>query len=730
MPPRFPDPTQLQFQQAMTLHQQGRFADAEPIYQRILAANPTHFDALHMLGIMACQTGQIEKGVQFLSKAASINPHIAALHSNLGNAQLILRRFADALASCDKAIALDPTSPEAWNNRAIALQELGRLDDALASCDKAIALRPNYATAFNIRGLILKELHRYEDAIATYDKAVAANPDFATAHYNRGNLLLQLNRLEEAVSSFDRAIRLQADFAEAHNGRAVALLQLLQVQEAMESCRKAIAAKPDFADAYVNLGNIFAKLDLLDEAQKSYAQALAINPTLMEAQNNTSLILRRFGLIEDAVAVQNRALTDTPNNMEGHRNLLLTLTYHPTLDIETYFAEHRRFEDRFARPLYAEQRPHANIADPDRRLRIGYLSSDMRNHTVARSMLPILRHRARGDFEIYFYAEVARPDDVTGEVRALADGWRSTVGLSDREVADRVRTDGIDILVCLAGRFDKNRPLVCAYKPAPIQIGFHDVATSGLSSIDYLFSDRVLTPRNTAEQFTERLLCLPHFYLGQIPQDAPPIRPRKQGPIVFGCLNNPAKISSEVLDLWGRILSRIPDSRLLLRYFGAYDAATLRERIHAGLDRHGIEQRRVIFPDAEESHGKSLDQYNAVDIALDTFPFSGSTTTFDALVMGVPVVTLPGQTMVSRWSASMLTSLGMPDLIAHRPQDYVDIACALAADADKRAMLRRTLRERVTRSPLCDHAGRTRQIERYYRAVWRRWCATAATASA
>lgn len=726
-PPRIPDPIEPQIERAMTFHQQGKLSDAEEIYKKILETNPIDFDALNMMGLLACQTGRIENGLQYLSKAAAINPHDAALQSNLGNAQLVLRRFGDALDSCDRAVAEDPTLAEAWNNRGIALQELGRLDDALASYDRAIALKPNYAMAFNIRGVILKELLRYDEALSNYDKAISVNPNFAPAHCNRGNLLLLLNRLEAAVSSFDRALRLKADFAEAHYGRASALLQLGQIEEAMGSYKKAIAAKPDFVDAYINLGNIFLKLDLLDDAQTIYSQALAIDPTQIQVQINSIHILRRLGLIEDAVIAYNRVLAIDPGNMEVHRSLLLTLAYHPSLDLETYFAEHRRFEDRFARPHYAEYRPHPNVKDSERRLRIGYLSSDFHKHTVARSLLPILSDHSRNNFEIYIYAEVERPDDVTEAFRMLADGWQSTVGLSDREVADRIRADAVDILVCLAGRFDKNRPLVCAYKPAPIQIGFHDVATSGLSAIDYLISDRVLTPRDGAERFAERLLCLPDFYLAAIPPDVPPILKRAGLPVVFGCLNNPAKISNEVLDLWGQILSKVPDSRLLLRYYGVYGARSLRERIYAALERHGVSSDRIDLPGAQATHSQSLAQYNDIDIALDTFPFSGSTTTFDALIMGVPVVTVPGETMVSRWTASMLTSLGITDLIARSSKDYVDIACSLAANVGRRDQLRNSLRERVSQSPLCDHASRTRHIERFYRAVWRRWCASSPT---
>ncbi len=397
--------------------------------------------------------------------------------------------------------------------------------------------------------------------------------------------------------------------------------------------------------------------------------------------------------------------------------------YSPARDPQAAFDVHRRFEDMLARPLYRKILPHRNQADPARRLRVGYLSSDLYSHPVARNLLPVIHGHDRAHVELYFYAEVDRPDTVTKVFQSLADGWRSTVGLDDEQVATLIRDDGIDILVCLAGRLDKNRPLVCAYKPAPIQISFHDAATSGLSVIDYLFSDRVLTPRNTTERFSERLLCLPNFYVAEIPGDLPPIEPR-HGPVVFGCLNNPSKITDDVLDLWGELLAATPDSRLLLRYKNLYETAGIRARVQSVLDRHGIAPARVSFPSAGMTTAEHLTLYNEIDIALDPFPYSGSTTTFEALLMGVPVVTLRGGTMLSLTSAAMLTSLKLTDLIAERREDYLAIARNLAADTSRRASLRTGLRALVARSALCDGAKKARQIERFFRVAWKRWCAS------
>ncbi len=433
-------------------------------------------------------------------------------------------------------------------------------------------------------------------------------------------------------------------------------------------------------------------------------------------------MLLSLGRIDEAIDRYERAIARKPDSVEAYKGLLSAILYHPDLDPEAVFAIHRRFEERLARPRYARIRPHRNVPDPERRLKIGYLSSDFRVHSVARNLIPIFRGHDRSRFDIHCYAEVPRPDAMTGDFRALADGWRSTVGLRDEEVAEAIRDDRIDILVCLAGRFDGNRLLVPAFKPAPVQVSYYDAATSGLDTMDYLLSDRVLTPRTTPERFTERPLCLPTFYVGEMPPDPPPVASRN-GPVVFGCLNNPAKITGPVLDLWMRVLREVPGSLLLLKYLNWYETPSVRDRVLAAFDRHGLDRDRLRLPEAARSLHQHLALYNEIDIALDPFPFSGSTTTFEALLMGVPVVALRGRSMMGGWSAGMLRGLGLAGLIAAGPEDYLALATGLAADPDRRAALRATLRDRVAASPLCDRTRKAGQIERFYRAVWRRWCA-------
>lgn len=420
-----------------------------------------------------------------------------------------------------------------------------------------------------------------------------------------------------------------------------------------------------------------------------------------------------------------------------HRDLLWSILCDPALDEAERFTGHRRYAARFAWPQYRHLRPHANRPDPERRLRVGYVSSDLRAHSVARNLEPLLAGCDRRGFALHFYADCPNPDAITARFQALADGWHDIRGLSDAAVAERVRADGIDILVILAGRFDNNRPLIAAHRPAPVQVSLFDGATSGLDTMDYLIADPVLVPRRNRRYFTERVLSLPRFYLHAPLPDPPkpgPLPMLRNGFVTFACFNNPAKLNDAVLHLWGRLLSGLPGSRLVLRYQGWYGSARLRDRVLAILQCHGVAGDRIDLLSGALSgalpQAGHLALYQMADVALDPFPFGGSTTSFEALSMGVPVVTWPQPAMMSRWSASMLSALGLDEWVAGSAADYIAIATRLAGDPDRLAGWRATLGERLAASSLCDGPAKTRQLERLYRAFWRRWCRATARSAA
>jgi protein O-GlcNAc transferase len=710
------------FAEAVARHRAGRTSEALAGYERVLKLWPDHVEALGNRGFALHAIGRSREAEASCRRALEIDPDNVPAHSNLGMILHAGARLDEAEIHLRRAIEVKPEHVEAQMNLGVVLKELGRLDEAEASFRHVLAIRSDEAEAYSNLGATLRARSRLTEAEAACRRAVELRPDYAEARSNLGVTLCDLGRHGEAEASCRRAIQLRPGYAEAYSNLGHALRSLRRLSEADSACRRAIELDPRCIEAHINLGSIAVDLGHIDAAEASFRRALELSPVNVAALRNLANVLRARGSIDDALACVDRAIAIEPQGVAGHLNRLATATYHPGIDPQQMFALHRQLETILARPLVAQALPHMNDRTPTRKLRVGYLSSDFYSHSAARTLLPLIGAHNRSSFEVHLYADVARPDAVTQEFRTQADFWHSTVGLDDRAVADMVRSHGIDILVCLAGRFDGNRPLVLAHRPAPVQISSHDVATSGMDAVDYLIADRVLVPRGTPERFSERVLSLPCFYLAGLPPELPAIHARP-GPPVFGCFNNPAKISEPILDLWARLLARVPGSRLHLRYLNWYESASLRERIYDVFDRHGIERARIEFLPAAATHESHLEAYNGIDVALDTFPFSGSTTTLDSLTMGVPVVTLPGWSMVSRWSAMMLSGLGLTELVANTPESYLAIAGRVAADRVQLARWRETLRERFTRSSLCDGTRRARQYERLYRAVWRRWCA-------
>lgn len=904
---------------ALDHHRNGRLAEAEVLYRRILDADPEQPDALHLLGMLAAQCGQFDTAVELIGQAIGHRPRSADFHRHHAMALDRLGRVDEAAAAYAAAAELDPGHADTLFNLGILRERQGRPGEAEASYARALEAAPGHAAAANNRGLVLRALGRTEDAAASFARAGAASPGFAAAWYHLGLALAALDRADEAAGALRRAVcadpsltaahinlgnilqgqgegtggvgsgegvldraaahyrhalaldagqaaawrglalTLQTRGAHAEAARAfaeavrlgatdepalwralgtgrlasgdragaarafaawtlldpgdpeaqfalgvaadrngdvpaaeaayrraariagddarpltnLALLRLTRGRhaDAVPALRALLTLRPDLAEPWYNLGIALRAVERPFEGIAAYRRALALRPGDGNAAYNMALDLQEVGRIEEAAAAYRRVLALDPGHVEAycnlgsvvrasaryaeatagyqralalepasvmaHRNLLSSILYDPGWTEEMRFAEHRRFEERLARPLYAGFRPHGNDPDPARRLRLGYVSSDFRNHPVGRNMEPILANHDHGRVEVFCYADIARPDEVTARYRRYADHWRDIAGMTDAAVAERIRADRIDVLIVLAGRFDNNRPLVAAHRPAPVQVSYHDGATSGLTVMDALLTDRVLTPRRGLERFTERPLRLPtlfaYFPLEDAPEPAPPPRQTSgavtSGTVTFGSFNNPAKVSDAVLALWARVLKAVPESRLVLKYKALYSAPSLQARVRGIMAEAGLDPARVLTPAAMQERQHHLSLYRGVDIGLDPFPFCGATTTFEALYMGVPVVTLPGTNMMGRYSASLLTACGLPDLIAADEEDYVRLAARLAADPARLAELRGTLRPRILAAPFLNGRTKARHIERACRALWRRWCA-AGTATA
>jgi len=677
---------QQTFDLALQHHQAGRLAAAEPLYRQVLAQQPEHAGALHLLGVIAHQAGKREAAVDLIGRAIALRPDWPEAHSNLGEALKAQGKLDLAIAAFRQAIALKPGYPEAYNNLGSALQAGGRLDDAIAAYHQALALRPNFPGAYNNLGNSLRSKGQLDQAIAAYHQAITLKPNFAEAYSNLGNALKDKGQIDPAIAAYRQALALKPTYPEAHSSLGVALKDRGNTEEAIAAYHQALALDSNFAEAHNNLGGALKSRGQLDEAIAAYRQAIAVKPTYAEA----------------------------------HSNLVFTLHYHPGYDAAAIAQEHRRWNQQHAEPLKQYIQPHTNDRNPDRRLRIGYVSADFRAHASACFLVPLLEHHDLQQVELFCYAQVVESADMTRRFQRLA-AWRSTVGLSDEQAAQQIRADGIDILVDLKLHTEHNRLLVFARKPAPVQatwLGFP--GSTGLTAIDYRLSDPYLDPPGMDESvYSEQTLRLPDCFWCYDPLDGRDIPVNAlpalaAGKVTFGCLNNFCKINDALLSLWAQVLQKVPGSRLLL-LAGDGDH---RQRTIGRLAQEGIDPTRVEFAPRQSRRGY-LQLYHRIDLGLDSFPYNGHTTSLDSFWMGVPVVTRIGSTAVSRAGWCQLSNLGLPDLAGQTSEQFVQIAVQLASNLPRLQQLRTTLRPRMEASPLMDAPRFARNIEAAYRQMWR-----------
>jgi len=606
---------------------------------------------------------------------------------------------------------------------AIGHHQAGELPQAEVLYRQILARRPQHADALHLLGVLAHQVGQQDHAVDLIRQAIALRPNFPAAYSNLSNVLRQLGQLDQAIAAARQAIVLAPGDLEAHNNLGIALQNQGLLDDAIAAFRQAIALKPDCAAAHANLGAALGEKGESDAALGALRTAIALAPDYAPAHNNRAMVLKDQGLVDGAMAASRQAMALRPDDPEAHSNLLLNLHYHPGYDVRTIAEEHRRWNRQHAVPLQKFIGPHANDRNPERRLRIGYVSPDLRAHVNGRTLLSLLEHHDRGALEIVAFAQVLVPDSLTEQLRACTDQWHNLVGLADEPAAELIRRQQIDILVDLAGHTAQNRLLLFARKPAPVQaafLGYPD--TTGLSTMDYRLTDAYADPPGQSESYySEQLLRVSPCAWCYRPTCRPPVTARPAGPITFGCFNTFAKVTEPMLALWGGILQAVPRSRLLLKAAGL-GSPSVRERVLAIFAQQGIAPERLELRGLEPTQGGHLALYGQVDLALDTFPYHGTNTTLEALWMGVPVVTLAGASHVSRVGVSLLSNLGLPELVAGSQEQYVRIATELAGDVPRRAHLRATLRQRLEQSPLMDAPRFARTIEAAYRQMWRAWC--------
>lgn len=710
---------------------QGNLQRAKGICRKILRQKPNDPDALHLLGMIYSESGEYDQAVTHIQKALQADPHFAEAYNNLGNIFRKTKRLDKALENYQKAVSLNPTLSEIFLNMGIVLQDLGNTDEAIASYHRVIEIRPDHFGAYNNLGLALQEEGNTDEAISCYRQAIQINPRFADAHNNLANTLKNKGQRDDAKSSYQQAIAINPDFAEAFNNLGILLKEEGYLDDAIACYMRALEIKSDYVEAYSNLGAAYHAKGALGRAFSYYQKAIMIDSRYADAYNNLGNAFKDAGNLVKAESYFKLALEIKSDSSVAFSNLLFTQHYDDTKSPEDVFSGHLKFAEHFEKPLIVNRIRTLNKAVTDRKLRIGYVSPDFRTHSVAYFLEPALAAHNHNDFEIFCYSDVIVPDSITNRIQGHTDSWLNIVGKSDEDVYNLVQEHQIDILVDLSGHTGNNRMLVFARKPAPVQltwIGYP--ATTGLSAMDYKIVDSYTDPPGLTDHlYTEKLLRMPECFLCYLPPaDSPDIiidpPVPSEGHIHFGSFNNFSKVSPATVDMWARILQSVPDAVLVLKA-RCFADEQMRRYAEEMFSIRNIDADRIELLSWVPSTHPHLDLYNRIDIALDTFPYNGTTTTCEALWMGVPVITLAGKAHASRVGASLLSNIGYQELVALTVEEYIDIAVRLAKDREKLRFLHATLRDNMAQSPLTAAKQFTANLEICYRKIWKQWCAEA-----
>jgi len=736
-------------QYGLELHNSGKINDAILIYEQILKKQNNHVDALQLLATASGQQNNPELALRYFDQAIQINKTNPAIFNNKGIILRGLQRFDEALQSYDAALRLNPKYAAAHNNKGNALQALKRFDEALLHYEAALDIKPDYIEAHNNKGNALKELKRFDQALQSYDAALLINQEFAELHNNKGCVLKDLKKFDEALQSFETALRLKPNYADAFYNRGIALQELKQLNEALQSYELALSIKPNYAEAINNKGVVLHELKRFDEALQSYKEALLINPEFAEVHNNKGSALEDLKRFDEALQSFERALQIKPDyafllskaqhmrmslcdwkdfnhTLESLKKSLLEkkLVSHPfeiqalldSPDIQKLSAELFTNEKN---PIQLEN-PINNLDRKHQKIKIGYFSSDFGNHPVSHLLAGVLEEHDRKSFEIIAFSLVNNKlDPWRDRIIKSVDQFLDVSNKSDKEIATLAQFLELDIAVDLNGHTKNARSGIFSYRAAPIQasyIGF--LGTMGTTYFDYLIADSTLIPEESKEFYTEKIVYLPSYQCNDnkfsisdenftrkafgLPDDA----------FIFCSFNNNWKITPLVFDSWMRILSQVANSVLWIYV----ENQTSKENLCKEAQIRGIDPNRLIF--AERVLLKEhLARQRLADLFLDTFPYNAGATASSALRVGLPLVTRSGKSFASRYGASLLTALGVPELITSSTEEFENLAIELAMRPELRHSIKEKLTNNLGKYPLFDTIKFTRSIESAFSAM-------------
>ena len=665
-------------------------------------------------------SGQMTQVVSSCKELLQTHKRSLILYNILGSALQAIGRFEEAVKSYNQAIQIYPDYVDAHYNLGNVFKELGLLDEAVKSYNKAIQLKPDYVDAHYNLSVALKDLKQLEKSIQSCVKAIQLKPDYAEAYNNLGATLQELGRLDEAVKRYNQAIKINPDYADAYSNLGVVQRELGQFEEVINNCKKAIQLKPDNAEAYNNLGVSLKTLGQLDEAVNSYNKAIQLKPDYAEAYSNLGNALQDQGQLDKAIKNYNKAIELKPDYTDAHSNLLMTLNYTTDLDPTNAITMARKFGKFVTENAQMRFSNYQGLSAP-KKLRVGFVSGDLCRHPVGHFLESVLSHINPDRIELIAYSNSNIIDDLSKRIKPFFSKWKSIYNQSDEAVANIIHSDKIHILVDLSGHTAYNRLPVFSWNPAPIQVSWLGYfATTGLNEMDYLLGDPYVTPPEYDNHFTEKVWRLPKtrwcFTPPNVNINAAELPALNNGYITFGCFNNLTKMNDEVVELWSKVLNSIPNSRLLLKAKQFRDKST-QESVIQRFNIQGVKSERITLEEPEKRE-KYFAAYNQIDIALDPFPFTGGTTSVECLWMGVPVLTLAGDSLISRQGVGILINIGLPDWIADNKKEYIAKSILFASDLEKLATLRSRLRRQILTSPLFDAQSFAQDFEK---SLWEMW---------
>ena len=706
----------------MALHQAGRLGEAEALYRHILEMEPRHATALTMLGTIHAQRRNLEEAVRLLGESLESDPlQFGALY-NRGIVLADLKRFDEALESYDRAIALKPNDPVVLTNRGNALAELKRFDEALESYDRAIAIKADYPDAFFNRGMVLSGLNRCEDALESYDHALAIRPNDSRALFNRANVLTELKHHIQAVDSYDRSIALDPDNPLVFNNRGNVLAELCRHMEALESYDRAIALKPDYLEALVNRGVALSELKRYEEALASFERAVAFRPDVPYAipYALSFITCARLNLC-DWASYEEATDSIVEKSLAGDKVLVPFDSYALRDSAELHYQCARTYaRDKTLASPHPVWKGEIYAHD---RIRLAYVSFDFREHVMAHQIAGAIEHHDRTRFEITalsLYPGV--PDAMQNRLRNAFERFVDVSDRSDLEVARLIRELETDIVVDVTGYTRGGRMGIFARRPAPVQVNFNCPGTSGTDYIDYIVTDRIVVPLEHHPYYTEKVVYLPDTFQANDSRrriaDRTPSRSEAGLPekgFVFCSFNNSYKFRPPVFDIWMRLLLRFEDSVLWLR---SANSATVRN-LRREAELRGVNPDRLIFAPYVKSTEDHFARQRIADLFLDTLPYNAQTTASDALWAGLPILTCMGGGLPGRVAASLLTAVGLPELITHSLEEYEALAIALVQEPERLRRIRDKLARNRLTYPLFDTARFTRHLEAAFEQMWR-----------